>query len=136
MKKLFSFTALVLLLSCKSEEITIKDIISEGTYKRYSINKIKDAKILKEDISPMVFHYSLLGSSKENHTYYLVRYIFKTDDGAYRMFYVIDYTDKVIVDQSRHAEDFYYIYEGVFKENAHKYFEIFKGDNTFDLMRY
>jgi hypothetical protein len=138
--KLFAMKKIYLLLfivvfSCKNQEDIIKEIIG-NTYLR-GLTKINQVEILKEDIYDLPIHYSEIkefvnpDSKKE---YYTIRYIFKTKRGVYRMFYLINYTDKKIELKSSDPKEFYEpLIAKTFGENQRN---TMNGDNLMDIYRY
>jgi hypothetical protein len=129
-------TSAFVLISCSSKEDRVKAIIDNSYYGIHRLVKMSEIDKLKQDFFSLPVHYSMLENyidvTNEN-DYEIVRYIYKTNDGAYRMFYLVDLTDKKILDKSSD-------YNAFFKPIATKILGDnlgdMEGNNLMDLMRY
>ena len=109
MKKHIFLLFVVILFSCnkatQSDEDKIKQIINSSA----EMGEIKKAR---ENIKNMWIPTDILKRKTDfdldnSHTYHMVRYIYKTEDEAFRIFYLIDLTDRTIVEKTSNPDDFY-----------------------------
>lgn len=135
MKKLALLTLILISVSC-SKEAKIKKIIGESYYGIYRMTKMKEIKKLKEDIASFPIHYTVVQKYvdvESDNDYEVVRYIYKTNKGAHRMFYLINMTQKYIVRKSSDFEDFY---APILRETLGDNAAYLNGDNLMELYRY
>lgn len=135
MKRIAFLFIIFVVASCNFKENKIKNIIGESYY-GISMTKMNEIDIKKEDIYSLPIHYTVVkkfNDVNDGNEYEIVRYIFKTDIGAHRMFYLIDFTNKEIVDKSSDYNDFFApMTKEIFGENAPD----LEGNNLMELMRY
>lgn len=126
---------LLFFVSCNSKENKIKEIINDSYY-GLSMNKLSEIEKIQEDIFSLPVHYTIVQKFEnvaEGDEYEIVRYIYKTDRGVHRMFYLVDYTKEQVVKKSSDYDDFFApISKEILGESALN----MKGDNTMELMRY
>jgi len=143
MKKIILLALLLLSASCTSKEekndALVKEIIGNSYYGINFTSKIKDVEKIKEDILSLSIHYIPLEKFidvNEYSEYKLTRHIYKTRKGVYRMFYIIDLTNKQIVKKSNDYNVFFkpLLIEISGKEPLENL--DLKGDNLMQLMRY
>lgn len=133
MKNTIFLLALLFIVSCTSKEDKIKEIIGESYY-GMSMTKLNEIEKLQEDIFSLPIHYSVVQKHievEEGNEYEIVRYIYKTSRGVHRMFYIIDYTNKKVVEKS---SDYDYFFSPIAKEILGESARNMKGDNTIVLM--
>jgi hypothetical protein len=115
----------------------VKNAINNNYVGHYGLKKVGEIEKLDEDFFDLAVHYSKLEeycSPKEDVDYRMVRHIYKTDKGVYRMFYIVNCSDEQVVkkssDYSRFFEPICYSLFG--KENQIDY----AGDNLMDFYRH
>lgn len=137
MKHIFNSLVLLLIISCSSKEDKLKDIIDNSDFGVYGLKKMKEIKKLDEKIFSLPVHYSIVKKYEqitEGNEYAIVRYIYKTYEGAYRIFFIVDYTNKRIIEKSSNANDFFLpIAKDILGDQTGSDLE---GNNLMDLMRY
>lgn len=138
MKNIFLPFILLFLLSCSSKEDKLKNIIDDSYFGVHALKKMNEIKKLDEKIFGLPVHYSMLNKyeeTKEGNEYEIVRYIYKTYDGAYRIFFIVDFTDKRILRKSSDANDFFIpIAKEILGEQAGA--TDLEGNNLMEIMRY
>lgn len=140
MKKIFLLTiSSFLLISCTSKKEKIKKIIDNSYFGIYGLKEMKEIDKLREDIYSLPVHYTIVQKYNNNiekgDKYEITRYIYKTYEGVYRIYYLIDLTDKEIVNKSSDFKEFYApIASDILGNNMD--IEMLKGDNLMQLMRY
>ena len=129
-------TLTLILTSCASKEDKVKTIIDDSYFGIYNLKKMSGIGKLKEDIFSLPVHYTLVEKfadvNKESE-YEIARYIYKTYDGANRMFYLIDMTNKKVIDKSSDYNDFF---KPIATEILGKNLGDMEGNNLMELMRY
>lgn len=140
MKIKFLVVLSIVLVSCTSKEQKVKEIINNTNVGIFNVKKMSEIEKLKEDIYSLPVHYSIVqkyADIKENNEFEITRYIYKTSEGANRMFYLIDLTDKKVIDRSNNFNTFY---EPIAKEILGNSINIdlidLEGNNLMELMRY
>lgn len=144
MRKISIALLLLITIGCQDylDERTVKSIITESYI--YGSTRINEVDILKEDIYSLPFS-SLISTDitekynlKSQFEYKLVRYIFKTNKGAYRMFYFVDLSNNEILDKSSNPNDFYIpLYKELFSDIKTSFDEDdIIGQGKFDLYSY
>ena len=136
MKRMILLTLTLILTSCASKKVKVKEIIDDSYFGIYNLKKMSEIEKLKEDIFSLPVHYTLVEKfadvNKESE-YEIARYIYKTYDGANRMFYLIDMTNKKMIDKSSDYNDFFKpIATEIIGENLGD----MEGNNLMELMRY
>jgi len=136
MKRIILLTLTLILTSCASKEDKVKEIIDDSYFGTYNLKKMSEIEKLKEDIFSLPVHYTMVEKftdvNKESE-YEIARYIYKTYDGANRMFYLIDMTNKKVIDKSSDYNDFFKpIATEILGENLGD----MEGNNLMELMRY
>jgi hypothetical protein len=137
MKKMIFALLIVFAFGCSegvTEKEKVKTIIYNSNYGALSLKKIKDLNILKDDLFYFPAHSLMIDgyNTNDENEYLLARYIFKTDIGVGRMFYLIDFTNNSIIDKSSVSNDFYLpISEKIFGNNSYD----IEGENLMYLMR-
>ena len=137
MKNVLTSLILLLFISCLSKEDKLKDIIDNSDFGVYGLKKMEEIKKLDEKIFSLPVHYSIVkkyDEITEGNEYEIVRYIYKTYDGAYRIFFIVDYTNKRIIEKSSNANDFFIpIANEILGDQTGSDLE---GNNLMDVMRY
>lgn len=136
MKQLIIILLTLVLTSCSSKEDKVKAIIDNSYYGVHGLKKMSEIDKLKDDIFTLPVHYSIVEQYAEvnkESEYEIVRYIYKTQDGAYRIFYLVDLTAKKVVDKSSDFNDFFKpIATEILGENLGD----LEGNNLMEVMRY
>lgn len=138
-RTIFLSISFFLLISCNSKEDKIKTIIDNSYFGIYNIKKMKEIDKLEEDIFSLPVHYTIVQKYshkvKKDNEYEITRYIYKTYDGAYRIFFLIDLTNQKIIDKSSGFKEFFApIARNIFGDKID--INTFKGDNLMELMTY
>ena len=114
MKKIILLALILLATSCVSKEekndALVKEIIENSYYGIDLSTKIKDIQKIKEDLLSLAVHYTHLEKFidiDKNSEYKFSRHIYKTNKGVYRMFYIIDLTQKKIIKSSNDYNAFF-----------------------------
>tara|TARA_Y100000815_G_C13063622_1_gene395355 strand:+ start:43 stop:453 length:411 start_codon:yes stop_codon:yes gene_type:complete len=136
MKRIFLLILTLILTSCASKEDKVKAIIDNSYFGIYNSRKMSEIEKLKEDIFSLPIHYTIVEKyatvNKEN-KHEIVRYIYKTNDGVYRTFYLIDMTNKKVIEKSSDYNDFFRpILTEILGENSGD----MEGNTLMELMRY
>ena len=129
-------TIILLITSCATKEDKIKEIIDNSYYGIYQVKKMSEIKKMKEDIFSLSVHYTMVEKYTEiekDNEYEIARYIYKTDKGANRMFYLINTTNKRVIDKS---SDFNEFFEPIATEILGGNIGDMEGNNLMELMRY
>lgn len=132
----------VSLASCKSDENKIKEIIDESYFGVHHIKKMKDLNIIENDIYNLPTHHSIvtkiLGNKIEkldqDNDYFVTRHIYKTSKGVFRIFYLVDLTNEVILKKSSDYNDFYLPIVHEILGNKHD--DSILGNSKIELMKY
>ena len=136
MKGILILSVAILLASCASEEDRIKSIIDDSYYGIYELNKMSEIEKQDEHVYSLKVHYSRVEKyapiDKES-DYVMVRYIYKTYEGVYRIFYLIDMTNRKVIDKSSDYNDFF---RPVASEILGDNIWDMEGNNIIDLMSY
>lgn len=136
MKGTILLVIIFLFTSCASKEDKVKEIIDESYFGMHRIKKMKEIEKLKEDIYSLPIHYTIVQKYvdvNEGNEYEITRYIYKTDKGANRIFYLIDYTNGKVIEKSSDANAFF---KPILVETLGRNIEHMEGDNLMELMRY
>ena len=136
MKRIILLTIILIITSCSTKEDKIKEIIDNSYYGIYQIKKMSEIKKLKEDIFSLPVHYTMVEKYTEiekNNEYEITRYIYKTEKGANRMFYLIDFTNNKVIDKS---SDFNEFFKPIAIEILGENIGDMEGNNLMELMRY
>ena len=138
MRKLSLIAIIFLIISCSSREDKIKEIIDDSSFGTYGLKKMKDIEKLDENIFSLPVYYTIVQNYvdiQEGNEYEIVRYIYKTYDGANRIFFIIDLTSKQVIDKSSDFNAFFApIAIEILGESALS--SDLEGDNLMELMRY
>jgi len=143
MKSIFilltSFTLLT--TSCQTEKSVeqkdeVKSIINDSYYGIHLLRKMSELNIIQDDIFSLPIHYSMLDGYIDvtpDHKYHITRYIYKTNDGVYRIFFIIDLTDERVVEKnSEYSAFFEPLTKKILGDNAVN----MEGNNTVEIMKY
>jgi hypothetical protein len=136
MKTLFLPLALLILASCNTTEQNVKTIIDDSYFGTYGLKKMSDINKLDEDIYSLTVHSSIItdfttSEVKTGNEFKIVRYIFKTDKGVYRMFYLLDISAEVVLEKSNDFDAFFEpIASAMLKTNV----SFMKGDNVAEII--
>ncbi|WP_044403400.1 hypothetical protein [Lacinutrix sp. Hel_I_90] len=136
MKKIIYFIIILLVSACSSDKEDIKHIIDNSYFGMHKMKKMEDIKKLKENIYSLPVYYSFLEKYVEaypDNDYRITRYIYKTEKGAYRMFYLIDVTNKKVLLKSNDVKDFF---EPLAIEILGERVGDLEGNNLMDIMAY
>ncbi len=135
MKKIIFSTLIMVFTSCTSKEDKVKAIIDESYFGIHNLKKMNEIEKLKEDIFCLPVHYSIVSQftdvNKDNE-YEIARYIYQTNQGANRMFYLIDMTDNKVIDKS---SDFNEFFKPIATEILGDNLGDIEGNNLMELMR-
>ncbi len=136
MKNIIILTLALVLISCSSKEDRVTAIIDNSYYGIHGLKKMNELDKIKEDVLSLPVHYTMLEKyievNKENE-YEIVRYIYKTNDGTYRMFYLIDLTEEKIIEKS---SDYNTFFKPIATEILGDNLGDIEGNNLMDLMRF
>jgi hypothetical protein len=128
----FTFLA-ICMASCNSEVRAVKSAIDK-TY--FGFTKMDELQKEKEDIYSIPVHPTRLKEYVDvnvAHEFVMTRYIFTTNGGVYRTFYIIDLTESAVILKDNEFSAFY---EPIAKELLGGDVEWMRGDNTVELMKF
>lgn len=136
MKEIILLTVILILNSCSSKQNKIREVIDDSFVGINKVKKMGAIKKLKEDIYSLPVHYTIVekyADVEKDNRYEIVRYIYKTDKGVNRMFYLIDFTNRKVIRKSNDFENFF---EPIVSEILGENLGDVKGENLMELMRY
>jgi len=114
--------------SCKdSDEVIIKKIIDKSYFGIFDLKKMEEIDKSRENIFNIKVHSSIIQKyvkdvNPENN-FEIVRYIYKTGEGVNRIYFIVNLTDRIIVNKSSNVDEFF---KPIF-------IELFGDDITMDL---
>lgn len=111
MRILFLYLVLIF-SSCKdSDEVIIKNIIDKSYFGIFDLKKMNEIDKTKENIYNIKVHGSIIQKYVEDvnpeSSFSLVRYIYKTEEGISRIYFIVNLTDGVIISKSSNVNDFF-----------------------------
>jgi hypothetical protein len=136
MKKVIYIILFFTLYSCKSKDEKIKSIIEDSYFGVHALVKMKDLNILNDNLLSLPVHYTMIEEYNEvnkDGEYEIVRYMYKTESGVFRIFYIVSLNNEMIIYKSSNENEFFIpIIKKIFGDRIDP--ELYLGNDLIELM--
>lgn len=136
MKNIIFLILIVTLNSCQSKHNKVKNIISESYFGMHGLVRMKELNILNDNLFNLPVHYSMIqefNEVKEDGEYEIVRYIYKTESGVFRIFYIVSLNDESVIYKSSDENEFFIpIVKKIFGNKINP--ELYLGNDLISIM--